>query len=195
VLLWHYNHPIGAGTGTVADSETMSEEDSLRPTHVANHPQDDPLGAVHPPPAGARSRSWIPTLALAAVVLVAVTAYVLAAFGYARWSAANRDAMDELHLVCEVVAEHVERERRWPSSWDELAAGPPRQIGRRRWPDDRARLSGSVVIDFDWEISRALEQPLDAFTAVRSPAYMHLETPVVTLFERVQAVARAEHER
>jgi hypothetical protein len=80
----------------------------------------------------------------------------------------DEHALHAVNLVTVVVDEYVQKEGRWPSSWQDLKdATSTARWGEYTWPDDREDLQRQVVVDFDADLALLAMQTPEEFDAIR----------------------------
>jgi hypothetical protein len=115
-----------------------------------------------------RTMTWV--LVVGGVVAAVVLVWFARAFiSVAKASLEAEDRLQATILTCEVVGDHLEANgfTEWPRSWDRLAAAPPQEWSRFRWPDDILEIRQLVVVDFEADLDAVAAATPETFLAVR----------------------------
>ena len=73
-----------------------------------------------------------------------------------------------LKLVCAVVLEFIDKEERWPASWEELESVSVKDAGSMFvWPEDSERVKELIDIDFAASLSSVAKQGANDFDAIK----------------------------
>lgn len=110
-----------------------------------------------------RLRSLLILFAIASVILVPLAFLV-------RGVSTSRRAERTLHainLVTYVTGTFVEREKRWPSSWDDLCTVHlSKNWSWYSWPADVEDVRALIRVDFDTDVESVSNQTEEEFTAI-----------------------------
>ena len=131
-------------------------------------------------------RKRVGCAALVVILFLVVSIYWIGA-------SAAYDAEHALWATCAASAaseEYVSRNRKWPTSWEELESVSATVGTVYSWPDDSAEIREYVDVDFGMSLSDVADQNPDDFRAIRPkvPAYQAYRHHFSRLLETVRKV-------
>ena len=76
-------------------------------------------------------------------------------------------ALHAVNLTTVVVDRYVEREGKWPRSWDDLNTIAIDRWGMYSWPQDSQRVQKYVSVDFGADLETLARQSVEEFAAIK----------------------------
>ena len=127
-------------------------------------------------PLGIDAKGWFVRVVIIAALLVAIGIGVCVFIGISTSLQAEK-TLHAIGLVTVVVDRFIQKEHRWPKSWEDLrtVSAGDRTSAMYSWPDDVEVLQRRVMINFDADLKTIASQTIDDFDAIQpiGPCYSY----------------------